>query len=104
MNVQRVMEVWDPVGQIAGTGYLITDRLVLTAYHNVQGAGSTSPRAVELRRLALYGEKQAGWVAAEVLWPKQPPDMQPVNAVTGDDARVFGDSTNGPSDRVVNGV
>ncbi|MEV6018223.1 MULTISPECIES: FxSxx-COOH system tetratricopeptide repeat protein [unclassified Streptomyces] len=76
MNVQRVVEVWDPVGRIAGTGYLITDRLVLTAYHNVQGAGSTSPRAVELRRLALHGDKQSEWVAAEVQWPEQPPDIE----------------------------
>ncbi|MFE2534212.1 FxSxx-COOH system tetratricopeptide repeat protein [Streptomyces sp. NPDC059371] len=75
MNVQRVVEVWDPVGQIAGSGYLITDRLVLTAYHNVQGASSTSPRAVEVRPLALHGEKQSEWVAAEVLWPEQPPDI-----------------------------
>ncbi|MFE2534210.1 tetratricopeptide repeat protein [Streptomyces sp. NPDC059371] len=76
MNVQRVVEVWDPVGRTAGTGYLITDRLVLTAYHNVQGAGSTSPRAVELRRLALHGTQETAWVAAEVLWPEPSPDIE----------------------------
>nr|WP_239134954.1 tetratricopeptide repeat protein [Streptomyces sp. SID12488] len=69
------MEIWDPAGQIAGSGYLITDSLVLTAYHNIQQAGSSSERAVEVRRLARHGEPQATWVAAEVLWPEQPPDI-----------------------------
>ncbi|WP_369260048.1 trypsin-like serine protease [Streptomyces sp. R35] len=76
MDVQRVMEVWDPAGQIAGTGYLITNRLVMTAYHNIQHAGSTSQRAVEVRQLTLYGQQPAAWVDAEVLWPEQPPDIE----------------------------
>ncbi|MGI3226603.1 trypsin-like serine protease [Streptomyces sp. GTA36] len=76
MDVQRVVEVWDPTGQVAGTGYLITDRLVLTAFHNIQHAGSSSERAVEVRRLAMHGEQQTVWVAAEVLWPEQPPDIE----------------------------
>ncbi|WP_406478579.1 FxSxx-COOH system tetratricopeptide repeat protein [Streptomyces sp. NBC_01615] len=76
MDVQRVMEVWDPAGQIAGTGYLITDNLVLTAYHNIQRAGSTTQRSVEVRRLGLHGEQHAEWMAAEMLWPEQPPDIE----------------------------
>ncbi|WP_405966096.1 tetratricopeptide repeat protein [Streptomyces sp. NBC_00015] len=76
MDVRRVMEVWDPEGEIAGSGYLITDRLILTAYHNVQSAGSTSDRAVEVRQLALHGEQQTAWASAEVLWPDQPPDIE----------------------------
>ncbi|MGW6732849.1 tetratricopeptide repeat protein [Streptomyces sp. NPDC055013] len=76
MDVQRVMEVWDPAGQIAASGYLIADHLVLTAYHNIQHAGSTSARAVEVRRLAVYGESPTAWMAAEVLWPEQPPDIE----------------------------
>ncbi|MFD4970150.1 tetratricopeptide repeat protein [Streptomyces sp. NPDC058424] len=76
VDVQRVVEVWDPAGQAAGTGYLITDRLVLTAHHNIQHAGSTPQRAVEVRRLARLGEQQAAWMAAEVLWPEQPPDIE----------------------------
>ncbi|MGW1069250.1 tetratricopeptide repeat protein, partial [Streptomyces aureus] len=75
MDVRRVIEVWDPVGGIAGTGYLVTDRLVLTAYHNVQRAGSSSRRAMEVRQLARHGERQSAWVSAEVLWPDQPPDI-----------------------------
>lgn len=74
--MQRVVEVWDPTGRIAGSGYLITDHLVLTAYHNIQRARSAPQRAVEVRRLALHGEQQAAWVAAEVLWPEQPPDLE----------------------------
>ncbi|MGW1672744.1 tetratricopeptide repeat protein, partial [Streptomyces sp. NPDC002324] len=59
-----------------GTGYLIADCLVLTAYHNIKQAGSASERAVEVRGLALYGEQPAAWVAAEVVWPEQPPDIE----------------------------
>ncbi|MFE9925761.1 tetratricopeptide repeat protein [Streptomyces sp. NPDC005774] len=76
MDVLRVMEVWDPTGRIAGTGYLITDRLVLTAYHNIQHAKSAYERAVEVRQLALHGERQTVWASAEVLWPDQPPDIE----------------------------
>ncbi|WP_369260049.1 trypsin-like serine protease [Streptomyces sp. R35] len=76
MDVRRVMEVWDPAGRIAGTGYLIADRLVLTALHNIQSSATTSERAVEVRRLALHGQQPAAWVDAEVLWPEQPPDIE----------------------------
>ncbi|MFJ4621457.1 FxSxx-COOH system tetratricopeptide repeat protein [Streptomyces sp. NPDC088812] len=69
------MEVWDPGGGIAGTGYLVTDGLVLTAYHNVRHAGSGSGRAVEVRRLALHGQQPTAWLAAQVLWPEQPPGI-----------------------------
>ena len=70
-----MMEVWDPAGRTAGTGYLVADRLVLTAYHNVRHAGCVSGRAVEVRRLALHGQQPATWTAAEVLWPEQPPPI-----------------------------
>ncbi|MFF3911179.1 tetratricopeptide repeat protein [Streptomyces sp. NPDC001848] len=76
MDIQRVVEVWDPAGRIAGTGYLVTDSLVLTAYHNIEHAGSASGRVVEVRRLARHGEQHAAWVAAEVLWPEQTPDVE----------------------------
>ncbi|MEE1759648.1 tetratricopeptide repeat protein [Streptomyces sp. SP18BB07] len=75
MDVRRVMEVWDPAGGIAGTGYLITDRLILTAFHNIQHAGSASDRAVEVRRLTRHGDQETAWMSAEVLWPEQPPDI-----------------------------
>ncbi len=74
--MQRVVEVWDPAGRMAGTGYHVTDRLVLTAYHNIRHAGSAPRRAVEVRRLALHGEPSAVWVTAEVVWPEQPPDIE----------------------------
>ncbi|MFF3504192.1 FxSxx-COOH system tetratricopeptide repeat protein [Streptomyces sp. NPDC003247] len=69
------MEVWDPGGGIAGSGYLVTDGLVLTAYHNVRHAGSVSGRAVEVRQLAPHGQRPTAWTAAEVLWPEEPPDL-----------------------------
>lgn len=61
MDVRRVIEVWNPVGKCSGTGYLVADRLILTALHNVLGCG-----ALEVRRL---GSEAAAWVKAEVLWP-----------------------------------
>ncbi|MEW2490011.1 FxSxx-COOH system tetratricopeptide repeat protein [Streptomyces sp. NPDC048411] len=65
MDGQRVVEIWDESGKSAGTGYLVTDRLILTAFHNVEGAGR-----LEARR--LLGE----WVAAEIVWPQEPPDLK----------------------------
>ncbi|MGW0755937.1 tetratricopeptide repeat protein [Streptomyces sp. NPDC002814] len=68
MDVRRVVEVWNPVGKCSGTGYLVADRLVLTALHNVLGCGG-----LEVRQL---GAQQPKWIAAEVLWPQVPPDLE----------------------------
>ncbi|MEV8018810.1 tetratricopeptide repeat protein, partial [Streptomyces sp. NPDC086554] len=62
------MEIWSPSGKRAGSGYLVADRLVLTALHNVLGA-------VELEVRRLDHEGHARWAAAEVLWPETPPDL-----------------------------
>lgn len=76
MDVQRIVEVWNPVGETVGTGYLISDTLVLTAYHNVHPGGS-----VEVRPLAFSDRsvKQVaaspGWMLADVLWPDQQPEL-----------------------------
>ncbi|MGW2225596.1 hypothetical protein [Streptomyces formicae] len=64
MDVRRVVEIWNPGGQgRVGTGYLVADRVVLTALHNVSGAGE-----LEVRRLDPEGRE--GWVGAELLWPE----------------------------------
>ncbi|MGP4012119.1 tetratricopeptide repeat protein [Streptomyces sp. 4N124] len=68
MDVRRVVEVWNPVGKSSGTGYLVADRLVLTALHNVLGCGG-----LEVRQL---GAEEPKWIAAEVLWPQVPPDLE----------------------------
>ncbi|AZP19335.1 tetratricopeptide repeat protein [Streptomyces aquilus] len=68
MDVRRVVEVWNPVGKCAGTGYLVADGLVLTALHNVLGCDQ-----VEVRRL---GDEGAAWAAAEVRWPETLPDLK----------------------------
>ncbi|MFD3931479.1 tetratricopeptide repeat protein [Streptomyces sp. NPDC058614] len=78
MDVQRLMEVWNPTEKTVGSGYLITERLVLTAHHNVQ-QGELMPEqgpAVEVRRLALEPGESSAWVCAEVLWPEQSPDLE----------------------------
>ncbi|WP_151485149.1 tetratricopeptide repeat protein, partial [Streptomyces albicerus] len=62
------MEVWNPVGKCSGTGYLVADRLVLTAFHNV-----VLCEQLEVRGLDPEGEGGTEWVAAEVLWPEVPP-------------------------------
>ncbi|GGV19433.1 tetratricopeptide repeat protein [Streptomyces spectabilis] len=59
MDVRRVVELWNPDAGLSGTGYLVADRLVLTALHNVRGAG-----AAEVRPLG-----SDAWARAEVLWP-----------------------------------
>ncbi|MEV5980688.1 tetratricopeptide repeat protein [Streptomyces sp. NPDC052114] len=69
MDVRRVVEIWNPAERLAGTGYLVADRIVLTALHNVRGAGGT-----EVRRLDPEGRE--GWAAAEVLWPEPGQDGQ----------------------------
>lgn len=61
------MEIWNPVGKCAGTGYLVADRLILTALHSVLGGGG-----LEVRPLGADAPK---WVAAEVLWPTVTPDL-----------------------------
>lgn len=68
MDIRRVVEIWNPVGKCSGTGYLVADRLVLTALHNVLGCG-----VLEVRRL---GSEEPKWVAAEVLWPQGAPDLE----------------------------
>ncbi|WP_405818368.1 tetratricopeptide repeat protein [Streptomyces sp. NBC_01390] len=68
MDVRRVVEIWNPVGKCAGTGYLVADRLVLTALHNVLGCGR-----LEVRRL---GDEESAWVAAEVCWPASTSDLK----------------------------
>ncbi|MEV0119204.1 tetratricopeptide repeat protein, partial [Streptomyces sp. NPDC050844] len=72
MDVRRVMEIWSPSGKRAGSGYLVADRLVLTALHNVAGGA----RELEVRRLDPEGRTR--WAAAEVLWPErgQEPDLE----------------------------
>ncbi|MDQ1047314.1 tetratricopeptide repeat protein [Streptomyces sp. V4I2] len=68
MDVRRVVEVWNPTGKCSGTGYLVAERLVLTALHNVLGRG-----VLEVRRL---GSEELTWATAEVLWPEIPPDLE----------------------------
>ncbi|MEV0470625.1 tetratricopeptide repeat protein [Streptomyces prunicolor] len=68
VDVRRVVEIWNPVGKCSGTGYLVTDDLVLTALHNVLGCGD-----LEVRGLGADSK----WLAAEVLWPlTEPPDLE----------------------------
>ncbi|MFH8608778.1 tetratricopeptide repeat protein [Streptomyces sp. NPDC018029] len=70
MDVRRVVEIWNPGEGRVGTGYLVADRIVLTALHNVRGAGG-----LEVRRLDPDGHEQ--WTEAELLWPEPAPDPQP---------------------------
>ncbi|MCI3932041.1 tetratricopeptide repeat protein [Streptomyces sp. AN091965] len=76
MDVRRVVELWNPDAGLSGTGYLVADRLVLTALHTVRGAGE-----VEVRLLG--GD---AWARAEVLWPVEEagaPDAALVRLVGG---------------------
>ncbi|MEV7194033.1 tetratricopeptide repeat protein [Streptomyces sp. NPDC093510] len=69
MDVRRVVEIWNPGEGCAGTGYLVADRIVLTALHNVRGTGG-----LEVRRLGPEGREP--WAAAELIWPERAADPQ----------------------------
>lgn len=60
LKAERVVEVWAPASERPfGSGYLISDGLVLTAGHVVDGAG----RGIEVRPLG-----QDAWIRARVVW------------------------------------
>ncbi|MEV0320831.1 FxSxx-COOH system tetratricopeptide repeat protein [Streptomyces sp. NPDC050658] len=69
MDARRIVEIWNPAGRMAGTGYLIADRLVLTAFHNAEGA-----RELEVR--GLDATDGGAWSPAELLWPERAPDLE----------------------------
>ncbi|MEU5775273.1 FxSxx-COOH system tetratricopeptide repeat protein [Streptomyces venezuelae] len=65
------MEIWNPGAGCSGTGYLVADRIVLTALHNVLGATGR----VEVRRL-VPGAGADRWATAELLWPERAQDPE----------------------------
>ncbi|MEW2388805.1 tetratricopeptide repeat protein [Streptomyces venezuelae] len=65
------MEIWNPGAGCSGTGYLVADRIVLTALHNVLGTTGQ----VEVRRLDP-GAGGGRWAAAELLWPERAQDPE----------------------------
>lgn len=82
MDTARVVEVWVPHLGRVGSGYLLSERLVLTAYHVVDGL--VPGAAVEVRPL---GDSAEGvWSGARVCWPPGPVDLR---AVPGLDAALL---------------
>lgn len=71
MDLGRVMEIWSPAGRRVGSGYLVTDRLVLTAYHVVRG--TKAGQAVEVRQFDAEG--RTSWMTAQLCWPPDPVDL-----------------------------
>ncbi|WP_306332806.1 tetratricopeptide repeat-containing serine protease family protein [Streptomyces sp. KL118A] len=86
MDVRRVVEVWNPVAGCAGTGYVVADRIVLTALHNAVGA-----ERLEVRRLDPDGRER--WAGADLLWPEREQDPRVDVALI----RVTGDEWTPPS-------
>ncbi|MEU6822662.1 FxSxx-COOH system tetratricopeptide repeat protein [Streptomyces atriruber] len=70
MDVRRVVEIWNPGARRSGTGFLVADRIVLTALHNALGVGK-----LEVRRLDPEGRDE-GWAGAELLWPEREQDPE----------------------------
>ncbi|MFI1681845.1 tetratricopeptide repeat protein [Streptomyces sp. NPDC020607] len=70
MDVRRIVEIWNPGAKLSGTGFLVADRIVLTALHNVLGEGQP-----EVRRLDPAARDDR-WAAAELLWPGLAQDPQ----------------------------
>ncbi len=71
MDPERVVEVWVPALGRVGSGYLLTERLVLTSYHVMQGLPAGSP--VEVRPLEVPQRTQ--WLTASLSWPAEPVDV-----------------------------
>jgi hypothetical protein len=71
-----------PAAKRVGSGYLLTERLVLTSYHVVQGTAPGTP--VEVR--PLDDHQSIPWLTASVCWPIEPVD---INAAPGDDAALL---------------
>ncbi|MBM9624237.1 NACHT domain-containing protein [Streptomyces zhihengii] len=64
MDQARVMEIWNPVSARSGSGYLIGDRVVLTARHIVDGV----PLRGDMQVRRLDPEGGTDWTHAEPLW------------------------------------
>nr|WP_030267413.1 tetratricopeptide repeat protein [Streptacidiphilus jeojiense] len=64
MDLDQVMEIWCPSAKAVGSGYLIAENLVLTAWHVVRGTELGGP--VRVRR--LDGTGQTRWLSAELCW------------------------------------
>jgi HEAT repeat protein len=71
MDAARVVEVWSPAVGLVGSGYLLSEGLVLTSYHVVPGLERGAP--VEVRPLSDRAE--APWLAGRLSWPEQPVDL-----------------------------
>ncbi|MCL7430264.1 hypothetical protein [Streptomyces sp. YS415] len=71
MDAARVVEVWSPAVGRVGSGYLLSEGLVLTSYHVVPGLehGAT----VDVRPLS--DREEARWLPALLCWPEQPVDL-----------------------------
>ncbi|MDH6522520.1 hypothetical protein M2163_000970 [Streptomyces sp. SAI-135] len=67
----RVVEVWVPLTRRVGSGYLLADHLVLTAYHVVRDLPPNTP--VEVRPLDRHARHR--WLASQVCWPTAPVDL-----------------------------
>ncbi|MFD3622621.1 NACHT domain-containing protein [Streptomyces sp. NPDC058676] len=74
MNQARVVEVWVPAAGRVGSGYLLTDRLVLTSYHVVQALAPGDQ--VEVRPLEV--PQRTPWLAATLCWPHGAVDLDAV--------------------------
>ena len=72
MDIRRLVETWSPGLRCAATGYLIADRLVLTARHAV--ADREDFRALAVGEIRLFDPaRKTHWMAAQCVWPYGPP-------------------------------
>ncbi len=80
MDQARVVEVWAPgvgrrgAGRV-GTGYLLTDRLVLTSYHVVQSVVQSVVPGERIEVRPLEVPQRTGWLAADRCWPHEPVNL-----------------------------
>ncbi|MCD7440989.1 serine protease [Streptomyces lincolnensis] len=73
MDIRRVTQIWAPQIGRAATGYLIGDRVVLTAWHAIAEPGDATQHPLEVRLFDEEGESE--WATARRLWPTESPDL-----------------------------
>lgn len=71
MDEARVVEIWVPAAGRVGSGYLLSDRLVLTAHHVVHGIPVGAP--VDVRPLSVG--QPSPWLSASLYWPTRQADL-----------------------------
>jgi hypothetical protein len=73
VDVSRLVQTWSPAISRAATGYLIGERLVLTAWHATGDRARPDDDGLQVRVFDPYGRTR--WLRASRIWPAAAPDI-----------------------------